>query len=354
MSTPPNLKAAFPSVGDALPRLALTTVPTPVQIVELQLASGARSVLIKEDNRSAALYGGNKVRKLEYLLAQAAKKQRDVIATFGAAGSHHALATALYARQRQLQCIAFLSHQTRTADIKATLQTHLALGTRLVSFGGTYAARISILRRHLRGQRALVIPAGGSSWLGNIAFIDAAFELACQVERGDIPLPDRLYVATGTMGTAIGLALGFALLELPVTVHAVRITPLAITDETRLQRLAAKTALMLHRLDSSFPRDLAGRMRLRLRHGFFGSGYAHTNALTERAIRMARDAMGLQLEATYTGKAMAALLKDCADPASAGEVAMFWQSYHAAPLPEIKNAQSDMSALPPDFLRYFS
>ncbi|MGB5354153.1 MAG: pyridoxal-phosphate dependent enzyme [Woeseia sp.] len=349
-----TLQSAFPALGQALPRVALTTLPTIIRSAIYPSAHGSREILIKDDSQSATLYGGNKVRKLEYLLARALAKERNVVATFGAVGSHHALATALYADQLQLRSIAFLSHQTRTADIAATLRLHLQLGTTLVPFGGSYAARIATLREQLRGQRTMIIPAGGSSWLGNVAFIDAAFELAGQIARGECPRPDRLYVATGTMGTAIGLALGLALCELPVEVHAVRITPAEITDDTRLQRLANKTALMLNRLDAKFPRDLARRMQLVLRHDFYGAGYAHTDAATQRAIAIGRDELGLQLEATYTGKAMAALLHDLDDRSVKGMTPLFWQSYHAAPLPVAVNAAGDLSALPAEFSRYLS
>ncbi len=341
----------YPRLRHALGQLALTTLPTPVRVAQL---ADATAVVIKDDSRTASLYGGNKVRKLEFLLARALHKQCDTVATFGAVGSHHALATALYAQQLNLHTIAFLSHQTRTDGIAETLALHQALGTTLVCFGGSYRERIATLRKHLRNKRAMIIPAGGSAWHGNVAYIDAALELAGQIARKECPQPDRMYVATGTMGTAIGLALGFALCDLPIDVHAVRITPLEITDERRLQRLAAKTARMLHRLDDSFPEDLARRMRLTLRHDFYGAGYAHSNAVTERAIGVAHDALELQLEATYTGKAMAALLADQQVAGKRAGTPMFWQTYHAAPLPAAPAALGSRGTLPEEFRRYFS
>ncbi|NNL54286.1 MAG: pyridoxal-phosphate dependent enzyme [Woeseia sp.] len=353
MSNFSDLRSAYPALREALPTVRLTDLPTPVRSVSLAHASGTRTVLIKEDNLSAGLYGGNKVRKLEYLLARAILRKRKTIATFGAVGSHHALATTLYARQLNLHTIAFLSHQSRTRDIAATLSTHLAAETELVSYGGSYAERIATLRQHLRGRRAMIIPAGGSSWLGNVAFMDAAFEFAAQVSRGECPLPDRVYIATGTMGTAVGLALGFALCKLPTEVHAIRITPSSITDETLLRRLATKTAYMLHRLDNNIPDTLARNIKLTLRHEFFGSGYAHSNADTERAIALAERDLGMTLEATYTGKAMAALLHDIGVASNRGMTPLFWQSYHAAALPVVASERVSKDALPRDFLRYF-
>lgn len=344
----------LPDFDGILPRVRLASLPTPVRTATLHSVDVSQTILIKEDNRSATLYGGNKVRKLEYLLGRALARDRKAVATFGAVGSHHALATALYARELSLDSIAFLTHQTRTANIAATLNMHLSIGTELVPFGGSYAQRIAILRSHLRGRRAAVIPMGGSSWLGTVAFVSATFELADQIREGVCDCPDRIYVATGTMGTAAGLALGFALCELPVEVQAIRITPSDITDEVKLARLTNKTLAMLHRQDSRVPSALPGALRLRLRHEFYGAGYAHTNDATERAIAIAKRDLGLNLEATYTGKAMAALLHDVESGSCADKTVMFWQSYHAAPLPITSDAPLDTQRLPEEFRRYFS
>ncbi|MEQ8207914.1 MAG: pyridoxal-phosphate dependent enzyme [Woeseia sp.] len=354
MSDLDELQSAYPVLGQKLLRLPLTSLPTPVRLAHLEHNSGTRRILIKQDDRSALLYGGNKVRKLEYMLAAARKKGRKTIATFGTTGSHHALATALYARQHGFANIAFLSRQTRTNAVRPVLNMHQKIGSEIVPFDGDRATRIATLRRHLRGRNAMVIPAGGSSWLGTLGFVNAALELSAQIGRGVCDLPDRLYVATGTMGTAVGLALGFALVGVPIDVHAVRISHNSITNDEKLARLAAKTVMMIRRIDSSIPANLADEMRLTLRHDFFGDGYAQTNAATEQAIRVARRGLSLKLEPTYTGKAMAALLADLKDPATAGMSMMFWQSYHAADLPVSGDVPLDRATMPEEFLPYFS
>ncbi|WP_197493130.1 1-aminocyclopropane-1-carboxylate deaminase/D-cysteine desulfhydrase [Woeseia oceani] len=354
MSDLDELQSAYPVLGQHLPRLPLTSLPTPVRLAHLDHSSGTRRILIKQDDRSSLLYGGNKVRKLEYMLAAARRKGRQTIATFGTTGSHHALATALYARQHGFANIAFLSRQTRTLAVRQVLNMHQKIGSELVPFDGDRATRIATLRRHLRGRNAMIIPAGGSSWLGTMGFVNAALELSAQIGRGVCDLPQRLYVATGTMGTAVGLALGFALVGVPIDVHAVRISHSSITNDEKLARLAAKTVLMMRRLDKSIPPNLAADMRLTLRHEFFGEGYAQTNAATEHAIRVARRSLNLKLEPTYTGKAMAAMLADLKDPATAGLCMMFWQSYHTADLPVSGEAPLDRATMPAEFLSYFS
>lgn len=229
---------------------------------------------------------------------------------------------------------------------------HLKLGTSLVRYGGGYEKRLRTLRQHLWGRNPWVVPIGGTSWLGAFGFVAAGIELAEQVAEGLLPEPDRLYVATGTMGTAAGLALGLALSDLKTAVHAVRVSDTFICNEDALRRILAKTVRMLRRLDRSIPQDLAERTRIRLRHDFFAGGYARTDDETEAAIRFAKDELDLQLEGTYTGKAMAAVISDLAGAATSGTECLFWNTFNSTPLPVDHRESIDRDALPEEFLRY--
>lgn len=353
MSKSDYLQARFPVLGEKLPRMHLATLPTPVQELEIDPGSGRRSLSIKYDNLTGSTYGGNKVRKLEYIFPCALAKGCKRIATFGAAGSNHALATALYARQAGFECTAFLSHQAKTGLVAATLNMHLRNHTDLVRYGGAYKSRVNTLRENLWGKGAWVIPMGGSSWRGTVGFIAAGLELASQIENKEIPLPDRLYVGSGTMGTAVGLALGLAIAELKTEVHAVRVSDTSIANEKAMGSLLHKTAAMLWRLDSSVPADLAARANLRMRHGFFGPGYAQSTAATDEAIEFAKSQLDVTLEPTYTGKTMAALLDDMRK-SGAGEIKfLYWHTYNSVPLDVPTDHPLDEQALPKEFLRYF-
>ncbi|MDZ7768669.1 MAG: pyridoxal-phosphate dependent enzyme [Woeseiaceae bacterium] len=354
MSHSDALQDRYPVLAAKLGKLPLGELPTPLREADFNNAAGRRHILIKQDNLSGALYGGNKVRKLEYLLHTAQQKGCRCVATFGTVGSHHALATALYAREQNLDCICFLSHQKRTISVPGVLNALLQSGAKLVRFGGNYSERIATLREHLHGRRVRVIPTGGTSWAGTVGFVNAGLELAAQLEERDAAPPERLYVATGTMGTAAGLALGLALAGLPVEVHAVRVSDTSVTSEEGLRRLCRKTAMMMRRLDPAVPRGLERRVRLVLRHGFFAGGYAHSDDATRNAIDTGAEQFGVTLEPTYTGKAMAALLHDATDASGGFESAVFWHSYHARPLDVRRDAPLDESRLPPEFLTYFS
>lgn len=343
------LADAFPLLARRIPRLELAELPTPIDCGAVTTNSGRWPVAVKRDDITGRLYGGNKVRKLEYLLHRALDRGADRVATFGTVGSNHALATALYCQSLGLPCTCLLSNQVKTPAATRTLRQHLEIDTEIVRYGGSRANRIAVLRKHLWNRRAYLIPPGGSSWLGSTGFVNAGLELAAQIQSGVIEIPDRLYVANGTMATAVGIALGLALAGVPTEVQAVQVTERFVSSPAAMQRLLIKTALMLNRFDPSIPADIWREARYEFRTGYLGDGYAKTNDSVENAISVAKDQLGLRLESTYTGKAMAALLDDCE---TRGGSVLFWNTYNSRPLPAMADRPQDTSRLPEAFLRY--
>jgi D-cysteine desulfhydrase len=353
MSTADFLRARFPVLGERLPRLQLATLPTPVGEHEVNTKSGRRTLAVKYDNLTGNLYGGNKVRKLEYIFPRASDKHNLRIATFGAAGSNHALATALYAHRAGFECTCFLSDQAKTPLVAATLNRHLQDGTELIRYGGGYATRVNTLRQNLWGRHAWVIPMGGSSWLGTIGFVAAGLELAVQVANSEIAVPDKIYVGSGTMGTAVGIALGLAIADLATEVNAVRVSVTSIMNPGAMKSLLEKTAAMMRRLDASVPEDIAARANLCIRNEFFGPGYAQATSETMEAIDFAKRELNLSLEPTYTGKAMAALVADMREPENDSLNLLYWHTYNSVPLNVPDDRPLDTARLPDEFQSYF-
>lgn len=343
------LERRCPEIASKLPRLQFASLPTPVTNAQLREAGKCIDVSVKCDDRTSPVYGGNKVRKLEYLLHRARQRGATRIATFGSIASNHATATSLFAQREGFSCTAFLAHQTRTPAAGRALNMHLKIGTRIVQYGGDRAARIATLRHNLHAEKTWIVPLGGTSWLGVVGFIDAGLELADQVEAGELAEPDELYVAMGTMGTVAGLALGLALGGLRTRVQAVRVTPESVANAAALDRLLRKTSLMLNRLDASIPADLAEKANVSYRPEFFGDGYAKSNPETDRAVLIAADQLGLGIEATYTGKAFRALLSDARE----GRQVLFWNTYNSVQLPVDTLRPGDTAPLPAEFLSYF-
>jgi 1-aminocyclopropane-1-carboxylate deaminase/D-cysteine desulfhydrase-like pyridoxal-dependent ACC family enzyme len=350
--SPAPRQSRLPSIEHLLGKESLAHLPTPVREYRCDLAGSRHRLSVKLDNLTGDVYGGNKVRKLEYILHRAREKNCERVATFGTVASHHALATSLYAKRLGFPCICFLSHQVPSPAASRTLRLHLQIGTSLVRYGGPYKKRLHTLRQHLWGRNPWVVPIGGTSWLGAFAYVCAGLELAAQVAEGLVPPPDRLYVAAGTMGTAAGLALGLALAGMGTEVQAIRVSDTSICNESDLKILLDKTARMMHRLDRALPRDLGEQANITLRHEFFAGGYARTDDETDAAIRFATDELDLELEGTYTGKAMAAVIRDLPAAENSKRNFLFWNTFNSVPLAIDESAPVDTAALPGEFLRY--
>lgn len=313
-----------------LPREFLGDFPTPLE----RRQTGLLPLWVKRDDLTHAVYGGNKLRKLEYSFGQAIARGHRAVATFGAAGSNHALATAVHAAALGLHCTCLLGTQPGSPGVRRTLNRHLELGTELVPWGGSRADRLALYRRLFRGpdaaHRPWIIPIGGSTWHGTVGYVNAAFELAAQVRAGIAPQPDFVYLPLGTMGTVAGLAAGLAAAGLATRVVAVRVVIEQIADEARTRRLGAKTTTLLHRLDPAFPAIAEDGMNLEVRDEFLGEGYAMPTDAARAAVDWAGAELGLALETTYSGKALSALLADAAAGRLDGRTVLFWNTYSSA------------------------
>jgi len=301
-------------------RIPIGDWPTPVGPLEIPGRKGD-DLWIKRDDLSSRVYGGNKVRKLEYLLAGSAAP----VVTFGGSGSHHVLATALHGAQVGRECVAFVVKQPATRHSMRMLELNRAACSALIELPPALGSAIRIGKdaaRVLAGiglGRYAVIPPGGSSPLGTLGYVRAGLELARQVSRGECPEPARIFLPLGSGGTAAGLALGLALAGMETSVIAVRVATVAAGNLAHLRLLARRT----HRLLCRDPGDLAGPMNLRILHGFAGAGYGHPT--DEGAAAMVR-AEGITLDPTYTAKAMAAMLHHLETAEPAGPT-MFLDTY---------------------------
>ena len=233
-----------------------------------------------------------------------------------------------------------LSPQVPTAYARATVLAHAGLGTVLhpiEGFDGAHAKEQLTEQLSKRdGCEPLVIPMGGSSALGAVGFVDAALELTEQAR------PDVVYLAGGTLGTAVGLAVGFAAASVATRVVAVRVTPATVANEAVIARLASETIELLRKHEPSFPALAPSDLALTLREGFYEPGYAEVTPAATNAVAVARE-LGVKLETTYTGRAFAALLADAADGMLADADVVFWNTYNSAPMP----APGREDALPP-------
>jgi len=315
----------YPMLKGRLPHVPLGLFPTPIEkLRNLSRLIGVEELYVKRDDLSGEVYGGNKVRKLKFLLGDALRRGAREVMTLGCAGSNHALATAIYARQLGLKSISMLTPQLNARYVQLNLLASHYFGAELHYYRGGLHRRLGtvsqLLRHWLRtGRLPYVIPLRGSSPLGTVGFINAAFELREQVEEELLPEPDLVYVAMGTMGTAVGLALGFKAAGLRTRVVAVRVVGEEEASAEKAAKLFNEASRMLSSLDPSFPRLKVSPSDFEVRSEFYGGRYTLFIKEAVRAMKLMHEAEGVKLEATYIGKALAALINDADGGATRGQ-----------------------------------
>ena len=314
-----------------LPRVRLGQWPTPVEQVQLQHQGRSLKLWIKRDDRSGALYGGNKVRKLEFLFGDALARGKDAVWTVGAIGSHHCLATSIYAKSLGLKMRALHFPQPLTEHVRRNIRAIHATGAEL-----TLLTRASlpaaIFRQHLRSwslQRkgAAYFPGGGSSALGAVGFVNAACELALQIQAGELDEPDEIYVAAGTLGTLVGLWAGAKLAGLRSRIVGVRVIDKLMCNKLMGMRLASALLGVLHRsgfsVDSAWLDD-----PFTLLDDYFGTEYGLATPACSRALEVWKSHDLPSLEPTYTGKALAAVFDRYQDD----KKILFWDTFNSQPI----------------------
>jgi len=294
---------------DVLPYARLPLLGGPTAIERVAGVGPHEGVWVKREDRAGTLYGGNKVRKLEWLLGDALEAGRDVL-TAGTAGSNHLVATSVYGRAVGVHVLGVVAPQPDTPTARRNARILHAHAERLwvartepavpFEFARAWAAT-----RLFAGAAPAVFPIGGSSPLGALGWVGAGLELAAQIDAGELPVPDRVYVALGSGGTVAGLLVGLRLAGLPTEVVAVRAAPSWLASPLRVQRLARATLALLRRHGAPAV-SLGG---VRYVEGHYGAGYALPTSASVDATARAADA-GLTLEGTYTAKAYAAMLAE--------------------------------------------
>jgi D-cysteine desulfhydrase len=309
----PFLHQRYPALERTLPHVTLGSGPTPVR--ELPgLRDGPAPVWLKDDGSyGTGGWGGNKVRKLEWILADADRRGARTIVTFGALGTNHGLATAVYGRAHGLNVELVLVDQPMNDRVAARLERlKRAAGSTHVTH--TRARTLATLpwilgRRALAdGRRPYVLPVGGSSPMGALGYVEAAFEIRSQVDSGELPEPSHVVMPLGSGGTTAGLALGLRLAGMRTRVVAVLVNDKMRLDPPAMAKLAGRSARLLESRGAELGAAAPGPGDLTVEERFLGAGYGHPTPEAEQALELARAAARLELEPVYTAKALAGLL----------------------------------------------
>ena len=311
--------AATERVREALtrqPRLPLATLPTPLyEAHRFRTAMGGASqcprILIKRDDLTALGLGGNKARKLEYLVADAKAQGATTLITTGAVQSNHARMTAAAACVAGMRCVLVLTATQQSPAVAGNLLLDKMYGAeiRLVpstdpmfAVGNDEPVVAAVVEEErCAGRVPYVIPVGGSSGIGVFGYISGTAELVEQLAHAG-ESPSRLYYASGSRGTQAGLTLGARLCGAPYRVYGVAVSGGEPEKIERARRIANEAAVRLQVADRLDLPDLFTDQN------FIGEGYGIVTAAALEAIRLLARTEAILLDPCYTSKAMAALI----------------------------------------------
>ena len=356
----PLLFAECPALGNRVRWTELGEYPTPVEKLEgLCRAENISELYIKRDDISSPHYGGNKVRKLEYILARARALGHDAVITFGAAGSNHVVATVIHGERLGIRTIAVLMPQPNAAYVRKNLLLDYRHGAEFVVARSVATMPLAFARGMMAGydrEKRLfpfVIPPGGTNLPGCLGYIDAALEIKRQVDEGLLPEPEFIFVTYGSGGTAAGLIVGAQLAGLNSLVVPVRVVEKVACNRRLLAWHINRTVRFLKNncpsanLRGVRPGDIP------LIDNFAGGRYARFTEEGLEAVAKARTHDGVKLEGTYTGKTLAGALDFIKRHGLDKRPALFVNTYNSADLyPPV--ADIDYHLLPPALHRYFT
>jgi D-cysteine desulfhydrase family pyridoxal phosphate-dependent enzyme len=301
-----------------LPRFDLAHLPTPlVEASRLRAALGGPRrcprILLKRDDLTGLAFGGNKARKLEFLVGDALQAGATALVTTGAVQSNHARMTAAAARAAGMRCSLVLTRGAGAPELQGNLLIDRLLGAEVhfidpnpdprLATGGDEEKRVAEVVEDLRerGERPYVIPIGGSSPIGALGYVAGALELLAQLAKAGLS-PARLYYASGSRGTAAGIVAGARLFRAPYRPIGIAVSGGEPEKRVRAARIANDAAALLDVEAGLAPGDFETDQ------GYIGEGYGIPTDGCLEALRLLALEEGILLDPVYTAKAMHGLI----------------------------------------------
>ncbi len=292
------------------PRLRLAHLPTPLEpLPRLSRELGGPEIWIKRDDCTGLSTGGNKTRKLEFLMAEAAAEKADVVMTQGATQSNHARQTAAAAAKLGMACHLLLEDRTGSTDENYNHNGNVFLdglhGATAEKRGPglDMNAEMEAVADRLRqsGKRVYTIPGGGSNPTGALGYVNCAFELLGQANDAGLVI-DTLVTATGSSGTQAGLAVGLKAMNADIPLLGIGVRAARAKQEENVAALAERTAEKLGCPGVVRREDIVANT------DYVGEGYGIPNEGTIEAIEMFAQLEGILLDPVYSGKGAAGLI----------------------------------------------
>ncbi|MEN8159507.1 MAG: pyridoxal-phosphate dependent enzyme [Myxococcota bacterium] len=323
----PALFHRYPGLVGRIPHCAFVPAPTPVEQLTLD---ASLPLWVKRDDHSCPLYGGNKPRKLEFVIGAALARRAGRLVTSGGIGTNHGLATTILGRSVGLATTLVLVDQPVTDEVRLSLRLFASYGAEVRDGrtvpGALWQGGRVLARAALAGERPFLVATGGSSPAGNLGFVSAGLELGEQVAAGALPEPACVFLPVGTGGAIAGLAVGLRLAGLATRPVGVLVSDILPPSAAALAKRARAVVRLLRRADPGVPAVRLGAGDFELATGQLGPGYGAATDAAREAQRLAAE-VGLGLETTYTAKALAEVLARARAGALPHAPVLFWNTF---------------------------
>ncbi|OKY25185.1 D-cysteine desulfhydrase [Thalassotalea sp. PP2-459] len=297
---------------NAIPRVVISHAPTALELMPQLSKVLKRSVYVKRDDCTGLAGGGNKTRKLEYLVAAALAANADTLITVGGLQSNHARQTAAAAAKFGLHCELVLEdvQGTPKADYyqngNILLDKLLGANIHRIPDGITCEKYTDNLVDQLtkEGRTPYFIPVGGSNEIGSLGYVQCAQEIISQIKQQAVEL-DHIVLATGSAGTQAGLLAGLIIAGIDIPVMGICVSRPA-TEQVALVTALLERTLVLLGLDENLANG-----KVFANGDYYGEGYGIATKEMIEAVTLCAQYEGLILDPVYTGKGMSGMIDLC-------------------------------------------
>lgn len=315
----------FPKLAERLNPIDLCQLPTPVNA----LTALGDNAWVKRDDLSNSIYGGNKTRKFEFIAADILRTKATHVVTLGGTGTNHGVATAMVCRELGLDCTVITFNQPDSPFVQKNQALMSQFGAKIINAGSLLVAALRFYLNPCRlSQRYYFLAGGGGTALGTLAYVDAALELHQQVQDGDCPEPESIYVPAGSVATLAGLTLGCAIAGMKTKVIGIQIMdahlgPVEICTANVGNKLMQQA---LNIIEAKQPQLTINCPPVILLNDWYSPGYGVQTPSTDNALVLAAR-NGLQLDQTYSGKTFDAFTQALDNTT---KPLLYWATYSSA------------------------
>ncbi|MDH4128616.1 MAG: pyridoxal-phosphate dependent enzyme [Spirochaetota bacterium] len=322
----------FPQIKEKVPWVTLGNFPTRVTLLSNIVKNlPIKSFWVKRDDETSSIFGGNKIRNLEFEFGKIIQLKKKLILAYGSIGSNFTVACCMFGKHFNIPVNLILFDTVRTEDVENNYKINSALANKItfsksIMFLPYYVIKEVINTHHM--DRYLM-PPGGTSPLSVLGYINAMFELKEQIDNHELPIPNYIFLPVGTGGTIAGLLIGKTILKLPIKIIGITVFEKFLTNISMIKILIYRSVKYFNSIANTNISAKKIFSEINLVNDFLGDGYAHPTNESNSTIKLLMDNEGLILDGTYTGKGMAGAINIIKSSLKSNDNVLFWHSYNS-------------------------